>query len=190
MTWAIFDQEHPRAIAEIITGSDRVAAIVGATLLDATLRRTLQERFREENDIGPKLMKPSGALGNAGPKIDVLYLLGAFGKPTRNTLYGLSETRNYFAHNLESSFDATNPKLIEALGKLVLHEGRTVYPHHIYDQDSDIEIGPITTNRDRFLVNLRLSLIALMRDRMSHHTWTNLPRTEAELRELRGEPTP
>lgn len=184
MTWAIFRDEHIRAIGEIIgTGSGRVTAIVGGAMLDDTLRRTLSERLRNDKNIANKLLKESGALGNTGPKIDLLYLLGAFDKPVRNALYGLSEIRNFFAHNLGASFDSKTQKILDPIQKLTLHEDRKYYPHHIYDEDTKDEIEAVENNRDIFIVNLKLCLIELMRDRVSHDTWSNKPLTKTALRE-------
>ena len=184
MTWAIFRVEHLRAIGEIISaGSGTVAAILGGVMLDDTLRRTLSERLRNDKNIASKLLKVNGALGNTGPKIDLLYMLGAFDKPVRNALYGLSEIRNFFAHNLDASFDSQTKELLDPLQKLTLHEGIKYYPHRIYDEDSKTEIETIENNRDIFTVNLKLCLIALMRDRASHDMWSNKPFTKTALRE-------
>jgi hypothetical protein len=160
-------------------------AIVGGTLLDDTLRRTLAERLRNDKDTSEKLLKVNGPLGNTGPKIDLLYQLYAFEKPVRNALYGLTEARNFFAHNLDASFDSKAEKMVGAMKLLTLHEGRTHYPHHLYDKDSEHEIEQVGNNRDRFLVNLKLCLIALMRDRVRHVAWSNTPRSEEDLREHR-----
>lgn len=185
MTWAVFSDEHLRAIGEIILSgsSDRVAAIVGGALLDDTLRRTLAERLRKDDDISKKLLRVGGSMGNAGPKIDLLYMLSAFEKPERDALYGLSRVRNFFAHNLDASFNSQKKEMVEPMKLLTLHKGRKVYPHPIYEGDTDVPIEAITNNRDRFLVNLQFCLIALMRDRVSHHTWSNKPLTKTALRE-------
>lgn len=180
MTWAIFSDEHGRAIIEILeSGSERVAAIVGGALLDRTLRRTLAERLRDDKDISSKLLKISGALGNAGPKIDLLYQLYAFEKSVRDALYGLSTVRNFFAHNLDASFDSHEKNISDAMKLLSLHENVKYYPHLIPHEDSVIEIEAITNNHVRFLVNLKLCLIALMRDRVSHDMYSNKPREKA-----------
>ncbi|MBX3516017.1 MAG: hypothetical protein KF815_03645 [Rhodospirillales bacterium] len=186
MTWAIFGDLHLRGIEEIFrSGSQRVMAIVGGALLDDALRRTLAERLRNDKDITNKLLKVNGALGNTGPKIDLLYQLYAFEKPIKDALCGLTEVRNYFAHNLDASFDSKAQKMVSAMKSLTLHDGKTHYPHHLYNQDSEQQIEQVRNNQDRFLVNLKLCLIALMRDRVSHFTWSNTPRSEEELREHR-----
>lgn len=184
MPWATFSDAHLRAIDEIEkSDSDRIAAIVGVAILDDTLRLTLTERLQNDKNITGKLLKPNGALGNTEPKIDLLYLLYSFEKPVRNALYGLCHIRNLFAHNLDASFDSQEEKMIEEINKLILHDNKKYYPHHLFDKDSDFEIEPVISNRDRFLVNLRFCLRVLMRDRCSHVMSSNKPLTEAELRE-------
>ena len=184
MTWAIFSDAHRQGIAEMIqSGSDRVAVIVGGALLDDTLRRTLAERFSNDKRIADKLLKVNGPLGNAVPKVDVLYMLGAFDKPVRNALYGLFEIRNFFAHHLDASFASQNKQFLATAKKLTLHNGRKFYPHHIYDEDSEHSIEAVQNNGHAFIVNLKLCLIALMRDRVCHQTWSNKPLTKTALRE-------
>lgn len=184
MTWAIFTSEHSQAIGEIIsTGSPRVTAIIGGALLDDTLRRTLSERLLNYKNTSDKIFKINGALGNTGPKIDLLYMLGAYDKPVRNALEGISDIRNFFAHKLDASFNLRSGKLRSSIQKLTLHKNRKFYPHHIYDEDSKLEIEPIKNDHDIFVVNLKLCLIALMRDRVSHDTWSNKPLTKTALRE-------
>ena len=187
MTWAIFSDEHLRAIGELIQNqrSERITAIVGGALLDDTLRRTLAERLRDDKDIANKLLKVSGALGNSVPKIDMLYMLKAFEKPERNAMYGIADVRNFFAHNLDASFDSDKKTMVDGLGKMTLHEGRTHYPHHLFKRDNKEDkhrLEPIKNDRDKFIVNLKLCLIALMQDRVSHVTHSFEPRSEADIR--------
>jgi hypothetical protein len=69
------------------------------------------------------------------------------------------------------------------MDRLNLHEGRTHYPHHIIGGDGPHPIEAVTDNRSRFIVNLKLGLIALMRDRVSHVDHGNKLLTEDEIRE-------
>ena len=176
MVWAILGEEYNKAIDEIIASdSDRIIAVVGGAMLDDTLRRTLVERLRDNKDMNRKLFKPTGALGNLGPKIDLAYQLFVFGKEARNTLYGINNIRNFFAHRLDASFDTQDKPLIDAFNKLTFHEGRQYYPDPFSANDSEHEVETLNTKRDTFLVNLKLGLIYLMRDRLSHVTNSNLP---------------
>jgi hypothetical protein len=66
--------------------------------------------------------------------------------------------------------------------RLILHEGETHYPHHLFGPDSTMPIDPINTKRDIFVVNLKIALILLMRNRVGHKRWQpNVPKTEDEL---------
>lgn len=190
MTWAIFPGDtHLRAVVELVSaglqpsGSERVMAVVGGTLLDEAVTRTLQERLIDDPGIVNNLINVDRPLGNPGPKIDVLYLLGAFDQQTRGALKGIVGVRNFFAHHLDASFDSLDREFLKAMNRLTLQENRTHYPHHLYGPDSKHEIEPITNKKTQFVVNLKLGLIVLMRDRVSHESHTNQPFTEEELRE-------
>lgn len=182
MSWAIFDyKKHIAAVNEIVTGPDRIVAIVGGAFLDETLRHTLEARLQDHEKIRGKLFDVGRALGNLEPKVDLLYLLYAFDKDVRNALYGICTIRNLFAHNLEMKFDSDNEKMKEALGKLKLHEGRTHYPHHLLEGENDqVVIETIGDNRTLFMVNLKCCLAYLMRDRVSHEPATNRKLTPEE----------
>ena len=62
-----------------------------------------------------------------------------------------------------------------------LNEGKTHYPNHRYGGDSEFQIEPVMDNRTRFIVNLKLGLIALMRDRCSHEMHGNRQLSPEEL---------
>ena len=89
--------------------------------------------------------------------------------------------RNFFAHRTEAAFDTLDRDFTDAMKRLVLHEGRTHYPHHLFGPDSKMPIEPIASRRDQYVVNLKIGLIALMRDRISHHDHSNKPKTEQEM---------
>jgi hypothetical protein len=187
MTWAVFPgDKYMRAVVELLTeaakpsGSERVMAVVGGALLEEATERTLKERLINDPAV-KNLLDPERPLGNMAPQIDLLYLLGAFDDKTRKALKSLGSVRNFFAHHIDASFDSLDEDFVQAMKRLVLHEGRAHYPHHLFGPDSKVPLEPVTSRRDQFKVNLQLGLIALMRDRVGHHTHTNMPRTEQEL---------
>ena len=96
---------------------------------------------------------------------------------------GIAGVRNFFAHQLDASFDSLDEKFARAMRRLTLHENKSHYPHHLFGPDSNIAIEPVTSKRDQFVVNLKLALIALMRDRVSHHPHANQPLSEEQLLE-------
>jgi hypothetical protein len=177
MAWAIFNQGQGIALEEIEDdhASDRIVAIVGAAILDESLMRTLELRFRMGTNTKDKIFKLNGALGNLGPKIDMAYLLYMFEKQTREALYGISEIRNFFAHNLVAGFDSKEKKFTESINKLKLHEGRSYYPNPFTKKDSEVEIGNPSDARAVFIVNLKLALIELLADVSKHQHGSNLP---------------
>jgi DNA-binding MltR family transcriptional regulator len=186
MVWAIFPgDEHERAVLELVTGgSERVMAIVGGALLERAVDRTLRERLFDVPELVNSLLSINGPLSNMGPKIDLLRLLGAFDERTHEAMKAIARVRNFFAHDLDASLESADGKFTKPMQRLTLHENRTHYPHHLFGPDSNVAIEPINSKREQFIVNLKLALIILMRDRISHHTYTNRPRSAAELLEL------
>jgi hypothetical protein len=185
MTWAIFpNDQHVRALREVMSNpSDRIIAVVGGAFLEVAVTRTLEERLCNLPDVLKKLFGSERALEGIAPKIDLLCLLGAFDEPTSIAMKAIPRVRNVFAHDLDASFDSPSSRLDRAMDRLTLHNHRTHYPHHLYGPDSKHVIEPTDSNRDRFIVNLKLALLILMRDRCSHETYTNQPFTQEQLRE-------
>jgi hypothetical protein len=174
MVWALLDADQANAVQEIIkSGSERIMAVVGGAILDESLRRTLEERLRKDSKQSDFLFDVGGPIGNLRPKICLAYQLYAIEKPTRKACEGIAEIRNFFAHNLVASFDSTDKAMTTALTKLTLHDGRTHYPFHQAERDSEYPIEPVRNQRERFIVNLKLVLVMLMRDRSRHVTWSN-----------------
>jgi hypothetical protein len=183
MTWAIFRLEHNAAIMTLVqTGVPHATAILGGALLEETLTRTLSERLRNDTDALDKLTKPGGPMGFAAPKIDMLYMLGAIDRRAKNGMHGIAEIRNYFAHHIDMTFESKSKKMLDSLAKLKMHEGLTHFPHHLYKNRNGMKIDSVSNNRGKFILNLRLALIILMRDRVSHQLWSNAPLSERSLR--------
>jgi hypothetical protein len=190
MVWPIFDEKQVEAIRQIIASkSELITVVLGAALLDRSLRYTIEKRLMIDDDISNKLFKVSGALGNLGPKIDLLWLMGAFDKQTRNALYGIAAIRNFFAHNLNATLDTPDKKLLEdGVGNLILHRNRSYYPA-LFGSDSDAPLMAIHSSRDLFIVNLQLGLHALMQDRVNHKPHSFEPQTKEEFLVRRQEAT-
>jgi hypothetical protein len=182
MAWAIGNPQQNAALQELIQqqSSDRVVAIVGAAICEDALKNALESRFRDtaghSTDINEKLFRAGGPLGNFIPKIDLGYQLYAFEKAIRNAMYGIAEIRNLFAHQLDMNFESNDPRMVRAIAKLTLHEGRTHYSNPITETDHlETPIDPTNTARDKFLVNLKLCLLWLFGDHRRHGMWSNVP---------------
>jgi DNA-binding MltR family transcriptional regulator len=188
--WAVlpFDK-YIRGIEELVAeanrdGSERIIAVVGGALLEEAVERTLRERLIDDSKttkIANRLTKPENALGNTTTQIDLLYLLGALDDKTCKAMKGLAGIRNYFAHHTNPSFDSQDENFVQSIKRLTLHDGRTCYPHALWGPDTTIPLEPVNTRRDQFIVNPKLALVFLMRDRVSHATHSNVPRSEEEM---------
>jgi hypothetical protein len=116
-------------------------------------------------------------LGGFRSKIEVGYLLCAYEKPVRLALIGISEIRNFFAHNLEiKEFTGPNSKLDESFAKLSLHTIYSTYPSPFWDGPSEFDVESVSDRRSQFIINLKLVLIFLMRDMKRHEIYSNEPK--------------
>ena len=94
------------ALKEIKTGSDRVAGIVTPVFVDMLLAAALRAQFHQDEDLLKKLLKPGGALGDFGVKIDLAFLVGIISDAAKKDLHRVRKIRNAFAHDaLLDSFD-------------------------------------------------------------------------------------
>jgi hypothetical protein len=180
VVWAILNRDQQAALREITKfDSDRVMAILGGAMLDDSLRRTLEHRFRPDEKVNENLFKVTGALGNLRPKIDLAYQLYMIEKPMRNTMYGINEIRNTFAHNMNGSLNTPDEKLQASLKQLTLHETERVYKppsHNAKVEDQLLRIvEPVTDDKTRFIVNLKICLMWLMGDFSRHIANSNVP---------------
>jgi hypothetical protein len=91
MNWAIFpDDKHTSALIELLTtGSERVMAVIGGALLEQAIDRTLRERLLNKPTLVDNLLEVDRPLGNMGPKIDLLCLLGAFDEKAHAAMKGI-----------------------------------------------------------------------------------------------------
>jgi len=168
MVWAVLNKGQDNAIKEIVAAqSDRVAAILGGAMLDDSRQNALEYRLRKSN-ISARMFKIGGALGNTAAKTDLAYLLYMVEKPMLQAMEAISEIRNLFAHQLSMSFEGASDPMDKAFKKLHLHIGKTYYPDPFTNSDSTYEIGPTTTRRGQYIVNLQLVLIHLMGDYKRH----------------------
>lgn len=170
--WAFLDNSQRDAVTEMLSSnSDRIIAVLGGAILDNTLRRTLEERLRDSG-VNEVLFRAGGPLGNTVPKIDLGYLLYAFEKAERNVMYGIAEIRNHFAHHLNAHFDSK--ELDGSFKKLTLHN-RAFFPLAAKKTGKKIPMEKASTKRDVFVVNLKVSLIVLMGDRLRHKLHSSEP---------------
>src|ERR1700730_9248824 len=94
------DGEFIDALKEIEEAPDRVAAIVGAALVEDALRWALNSFFLLQiSDIEEReLFENDGVLSSFHAKILMGFALGLFGTAARNDLVRIKNIRNAFAH--------------------------------------------------------------------------------------------
>jgi hypothetical protein len=90
-------------IHEIVGGSDRVAAIVGGSLVEEMLTRALRAFLRQDAVALKEAFDFNGPLGTFSAKISMGYVLGLYGKEVRRDLDLLRKVRNDFAHQLSAT---------------------------------------------------------------------------------------
>jgi hypothetical protein len=179
MLWRLLGKDRNIALRELSSeqNSDRVIAIVGAAMLDGALREILEQRLRPsaETDINDLLFRPGAPLASTQPKIQLAYQLYALEKPERNAMFGLSQIRDIFVQHLGATFDFPDLSMSSAFANLILHESVTHYIDPETMRYSSHKIEDITSMRDLFTVNLKLSLTHLACDTRKHQQHSNIP---------------
>jgi hypothetical protein len=111
MTWISLtaaDQEDIRkTLSELENDSDRAAGIVGAVLVEESLKGLLQSRLLPEQELIGDLFRASGPLGAFSVKINVGFLMGLYSLTARKELNTIRQIRNHFAHRIALSFFAS-----------------------------------------------------------------------------------
>jgi hypothetical protein len=176
MVWAILNPAVSAAVDEFSKSpSDRVAAILGSALVEESLLRSLELRFRQSS-VKEVMFKPGGTLGDFFAKINLGYLLYMYERPAHSALLGIAGIRNVFAHQLSiSRFDAEDAKLREGFERLSLHSQYKMYPAPFWDGDTEYSVEACNTRREIFVTNIKILLILLMRDMHVHVHHGNTP---------------
>lgn len=93
-------------IREIHSGSDRAAAIVGASLIENQLEERMLRSLHPTEALCKELFHPSGPLGAFGSKIRLAQLVGFISETVARDIQLIAKIRNRFAHDMElRSFD-------------------------------------------------------------------------------------
>ena len=104
--------DHPALNQELVNGSDRVAVLLGATIVDTHLERLLSKFFLNSAKETKELLSSSNAsapLSSFSARTKIAYCLGLIEKIEFEDLNRIREIRNTFAHNLfECDFDTTS----------------------------------------------------------------------------------
>jgi hypothetical protein len=111
-----FDQMDSH-LREVTEGSDRVAVIVGSTLLDAVLEGMLRRYLRPLSASDDEaLFMGNGPLGSFSSRIRIAHAMGLITDLQRKNLNYIREIRNAFAHGmLPLRFDTSEVAAVCAL---------------------------------------------------------------------------
>jgi DNA-binding MltR family transcriptional regulator len=116
--------QHPELNVELVNSSDRVAALIGASIIDLHLERLLASFFIEdEKEVRPLLSgkDPNAALGTLSSRNRAAYCLGLISKVEFEDINTIRNIRNAFAHQLfDCSFQT--PEVRSACEALRLFE--------------------------------------------------------------------
>lgn len=135
-----------KIVEELATGHPRAAAIVGAAMMEAALKRAVLFRLRKLNsEEHAALFGPDNPLGSFSGKIKIGYALGIYERPTRKDLDSIRTIRNAFAHaNLQISFDTPEIETLCSMFRIL----RGLPDHDIWPADK-------ITARERYLGAIR-----------------------------------
>jgi DNA-binding MltR family transcriptional regulator len=88
--------------------SDRAAAILAASFLEAYLAQFLKEFMIDDQRVCNELLNGYGPLATFSALRECAYAFGHIGEKTRNDIKYITKIRNEFAHNFErNSFSDT-----------------------------------------------------------------------------------
>ncbi|MEN7537950.1 hypothetical protein [Aurantiacibacter flavus] len=106
------DSELKAAMKEFQAGSDRVAAIMGAALVESQLMDTIREALKEPFDDNVLFHDQGAPFGTLRAKIVAGRALGLYDENIARDLDIIRDIRNQFAHAL-MSFDFDHPMLVK-----------------------------------------------------------------------------
>jgi hypothetical protein len=74
--WVGGSKTIQEAIQQIERNSDRGVAIIAAVMLEEHITNAIKRRWRDSHATVGRMLRVDGPLGNFGPKIDLVFLMG------------------------------------------------------------------------------------------------------------------
>ena len=106
--------KHPELNSELVNATDRVAALIGATIIDLHLERLLSAFLIDDGKEVKALISgkdQNAALGSLAPRARAAYCLGIVSKVEFEDINTIRNIRNAFAHQLfDCSFETPEVK--------------------------------------------------------------------------------
>lgn len=112
------DKEITDALLELHAGSDRVAAIMGAALIETYLVNALEAGLSDASDRAALFHDQGAPFGTFKARIVAGKALGLFGADIAEDLDVIRDIRNQFAHAL-LSIDFSNAHIVEACERMM-----------------------------------------------------------------------
>jgi DNA-binding MltR family transcriptional regulator len=117
--WIGGSNEIAEAIAQIPRNSDRAVAIIAAAILERHITAAIKRRWRTAPNTSSSMLATEGPLGNFGPKVDLVYLMGLISAEAHADLKAIKKIRNKFAHYLD--VDDFESQAIKSLSQNLTH---------------------------------------------------------------------
>jgi DNA-binding MltR family transcriptional regulator len=96
--WIGGNDEIHKAIQRLETESDRSVGIVAAAILEGHITSAIKRRWHDHPVTIQRMLQIDGPLGNFGPKIDLVFLMGLISPEAHHDLTLIKKVRNKFAH--------------------------------------------------------------------------------------------
>jgi mannitol operon repressor len=118
------NEEFEQSLREMHEGSDRVAAILGAALVESELRNLIRIALKDKSDVNALMEDRSAPLSTFSARTLVGKAFGLFDASLANEMDVIRSVRNDFAHALLSiNFD--HPIVVARCNKLPDRRSRT-----------------------------------------------------------------
>lgn len=148
---------------------NRVAGIVTPAFLEELLTTVLRNHLHQDIELLNSILKPGGALGDFGVKINMAFLVGIISDRARKDLNRIRKFRNAFAHDAalntfdkspvrDWAMDLTIPNWYKFEGKSKPSDNTEPKTIRV---PSDKEIAKLSTPRGRFNVSCKCFFTAL-----------------------------
>jgi hypothetical protein len=102
MVWWIGGSETvAEAIRQLERNSDRAVGIIAAAMLEEHITNAIKRWWHDSPATVRRMLQVEGPLGNFGPKIDLVFLMGLISEQGHHDLTLIKKVRNKFAHYLD-----------------------------------------------------------------------------------------
>lgn len=101
MVWFVSSDTVHSAIRQLEHNSDRGIAIIAAAILEEHITNQIKRRWCDAPATVRRMLHVDGPLGNFGPKIDLVFLMGLVSPEAHQDMVLIKKVRNKFAHYLD-----------------------------------------------------------------------------------------